>query len=90
MERFPSHGGAQSETVTDGAISIKGGLLILGVFTCCLVPLLLLGGGVVILSLLAQKEKWLALVTLFVLASAIYVIYLRRRRNVGDRHIGCD
>lgn len=64
---------------------MKGALLLaLGVFACCLLPLLLVAGGLVILSFLVQNETLVALVTVFVLALLFYAVYLRRKRNAGD------
>jgi membrane protein implicated in regulation of membrane protease activity len=70
-------------------------LLFVGLLACCFIPLLVLGGGLAIVSFLAQKNNWLALVTFLVLAFALFGIYFRSKRNTrhgtaGYGKAGCN
>jgi Na+-driven multidrug efflux pump len=64
----------------DGSKPIVGTLLlIIGLFACCLLPLLLVGGGFVVMSLLVERQVWFALGAAVALALIIYSAYLRKR-----------
>jgi uncharacterized membrane protein len=63
-------------------------LLFAGLFACCFLLLLVLGGGLAVVSFLAERNNWLAFVTLLVLALALYGIYLRNKRSTGHGSVG--